>query len=271
MVDVVISKDWYAGLGTQLCAFSTFLDIGVKNVFFYNESPSIEIFKEFKNIFGIPQNILEIKIYNDKDNFTETLYPGDHFKIFSPYYKIKKPEKRKPFIGLCFYNNEIPYPVVENYYGYPDVKFYTLNQYSNIIKLVKNSRYDIISLDSRDISIKEKAEIILEKCDAVIGYEGGVAHLCHMLDTPYIMLPWKNDPEMAPSLHLDTKTYFLENFDEILNWYPSDLQSCIRNLQQDNTNNKYVNGYPISTVLQKEATLTDEEKRFLSQKYLVNA
>ena len=92
-----------------------------------------------------------------------------------------------------------------------------------------------------------------ELCDAIIGYEGGMAHLAHLLKIPSIILPYHHDGKRAlyqpdgqvdidllhatHKLHIDRRTYFLNSSDEIINWSPAQLRQTIDNLHNQQGNN----------------------------------
>jgi hypothetical protein len=178
-------------------------------------------------------------------------------------------EKKKPFIGIASYQSS---EVIEpNDTTYPNCKIYSINQYANLYKFIKISGYDVISLDSRDISIKNKVNLITEFCECVIGYEGGLAHLCHMLNVPYIMFPWHREFVKVDSklVHLDNQTYFLDSFEELLSWSPAKLNQCIEELHAGLTNNELVHNPELilDRLHNGSQEITPNEINFLNKKY----
>lgn len=245
-MNIQLTYHWNKGLGTELCALSTFLHIGVTSIESNNKSFNLR-FDQYKDIFDIQT----IRIVDNTD-ITEPFMPNDFIKLFSPYYKKNRKKISRNYIGISLYSNlneTFDYFSMNSsseYYHYPKCKWYPIEEYSNVVQLIKKAGYDVISLDSKSISIKEKAYLIENLCECVIGYEGGIAHLCHMLDVPYIMFPWriKQSNYLEEILHLDNKTYFLDSIYELLNWKNNErkqLQDIIFNLNSGNGNNRFLN------------------------------
>ena len=262
-MEFTLPADWNRGLGTELSLLSVLIDFDVEQLNI-NQNLNNKNFDAYKRIF----NIQKLKVnYIDPTELTNITTPHDLFKVYSPYYKITRSPKKRPFIGIASYQNS---EVIEpNNSTYPNCKIYSITQYAELYKFIKTSGYDVISLDSRDISVEDKARLISEHCECVIGYEGGVAHLCHMLDVPYIMFPWHADNSIFDSklLHIDNKTYFLDSFNQLLSWSTLDLNQCISELQAGCTNNELV--YNPTLILNRlnGQFITHEEKQFLSKKY----
>lgn len=209
-------------------------------------------------------------IQQDTDKFfapyitTDTLYYNNNTYEVSPYKSTRK------CIGIACYGDVDPASVFDKEYQaynmlpYPKNKQYAIEDYASIFMLAKRAGYDVITLDNTDMPIKEKIFLMNEYCDCVIGYEGGLAHVAHTLKVPYIMLPWHrfvkgsipepdeinfkgeerypfNDARLtyAYAVHLDEKTYFAKNINEVLSWSPDKLHEMIDMLKKDNGNNIY--------------------------------
>jgi len=126
---------------------------------------------------------------------------------------------------------------------YPYLKFIPKNTYNVINDLAMSAGYDTIILDSKEISAEQKVFVLNEMCDFVIGYEGGVAHLAHVLKIPAIIFPWRksDDGSLSESwLHLDKKTYFVKQPDEIYSWTSNHLVNIVENLHNDLGNNQWL-------------------------------
>lgn len=243
---VQISKLWNKGLGTELCALSTFLHLGVNHIQSDNKL-FIQRLKNFKNFFNIQNLIIE-----DTDNITDHIMPSDFFKIFSPYYKKERKNLSRRYIGLSMYSDSFLLfdnkDILNNddHLKYPKYKSYPIEQYAEIFEIIKRAGYDVITFDNKNILTIDKMHLIENFCECVIGYEGGIAHLCHMLNVPYIMLPWRIDinNDIRELLHLDEKTYFLKSINEFLNCKNNEkkyLNDLIYELNQDNGNNIFLN------------------------------
>ena len=264
-MEFTLPKDWRRGLGTELSVLSTLMDFGVEQLNI-NQNLNNKNFDAYKRIF----NIQKLKINHvDPTELTNIVTPHDLFKIYSPYYKIPNVQKKKSFIGISSYqNSEIIEP---DNTTYPNCKIYSITQYAELYKFIKTSGYDVISLDSRDITIEDKAYLISEYCECVIGYEGGIAHLCHMLNVPYIMFPWcrinvKFDSKL---LHIDNKTYFLDSFEQLLEWTREKLNQCIEELHAGLTNNELVHNPALirDRLRTQKHEIMPDEIDFLSKKY----
>jgi hypothetical protein len=135
-------------------------------------------------------------------------YGAYHLKTVCDYFyadRILRDTSPKNYIGLVLYNSTDAFvdkdynfirnddrarPVSEGNalrYDIPQRKFRSLEYYSKFFELARRCGYDVITLDAHE-KLDQKVEFLLKNCAAVIGYEGGIAHLCHMLRIPYIML-----------------------------------------------------------------------------------
>lgn len=201
------------------------------------------------------------KIFSNFDRVSDTvkfLYPyfdvnilnlhGDHVHL--------KPMHKKKFILLTMYrdhNDLINHHVTDK--EWPYVRYATLNEYAFLFKLIKLAGYEIITVDNLNISLQEKIRFMNDNVACVIGYEGGLCHLAHVLKIPCIILPWfnKDDPDPGPGVlknvqkllvhmyHMDKKTYIPENFDEMASWDADKLKKIIESLRYDHGNNWFIN------------------------------
>lgn len=254
-----LDRNWCRGLGTELSVLCTLLDYGVTQLNI-NKDLNNKNFERYKRIFNISDDQLYINHTSILDN---EIYPSDLFKIFSPYYKIPNVKKNKKYIGIAAYHNSVG--ILNPGNDYPNCKFYSIDRYADLYKMLKMYGWEIITLDSRDIILEEKVHLISTFCECVIGYEGGVAHLCHMLDVPYIMLPWKI-PFDSKLLHLDKKTFFLDSFDQLLSWSSDDLDKCISNLHNEISNNELIGNLEDIKSLAQNHPISEKEKNFLKYK-----
>jgi hypothetical protein len=255
---IQIDNHWHKGLGTQLCAVSAFVHAGVKEI----EVSDMAIYNaliENKNLLDLDITITHIT----NEALVNPLFPDDCFKLFSPYYKKPRANyKRKPYIGLAWADSaEHIFDQTDTNLNYPFNKLYPIENNVDIVKLIKRAGYDVVTLDSKDVSRTDKAWIIENLCDCVIGYEGGIAHLSHMLNVPYIMLPWRHGGGLEQLLHLDSTTYFLNSVHELLNWVNNDkhkLYDIINALNEGHGNNKFLSKER-SIVIDENLGLTDDK------------
>jgi len=260
---IQIGNEWHKGLGTQLGALSVFMAAGVDLV----EVSDMVIYNaltEYKKIFNLDS--LSISLTSN-EQLKDTLYPDDCFKLFSPYYKkANANSKRKPYIGLaCYDNADRVFDIHDTDLSYPKNKLYPLESNADIFKIIKRAGYDVVTLDSKESTVAEKAWIIENLCECVIGYEGGIAHLSHMLNVPYIMLPWRKDGGLEQLLHLDNTTYFLNSVHELLNWINDDkhkLNETINALREGQGNNKFLHGQR-GVIIDENMALRDEKGQLI--------
>ena len=258
-MEFTLDRNWRKGLGTELIVLCTLIDYKVSQLNINKELNNTN-FEKYKSIFNIPDTVLRV---NQTTELSNEILPGDIFKVYSPYYKLPDNKKNKKYIGIAAYQDSV---VFENPgLTYPESKYYSIQKYAELYKLLKLFSWEVITLDNKNVSVEEKVDLLLNYCECVIGYEGGIAHLCHMLDVPYIMLPWKI-PFDAKLVHLDEKTFFLDSFDQILSWTKEDLDGCISNLHRGITNNELVNNKQLTAERLINHPVSKEEKAFLSSK-----
>jgi hypothetical protein len=255
---IQIGNHWRKGLGTQLCALSAFVHAGVKEIE-VNDMAIYNALTENKQILNLDITITMIA----NEGLIDPLNPDDCFKLFSPYYKKPRSNgRRKPYIGLaCYDSAEHVFDSTNQDLSYPFNKLYPLENNADIFKIIKRAGYDVVTIDSKDATRAEKAWIVENLCECVIGYEGGIAHLSHMLNVPYIMLPWRHNGGLEQLLHLDNSTYFLNSVHELLNWINNDkhkLNDTINALNQGRGNNKFLRGER-GVVIDENIGLKDNE------------
>jgi len=151
----------------------------------------------------------------------------------------------KPCIALACYQD---YEHLKNYDAtdpnWPNNRYWSLEEYGKLFHLIKDSGYEVVTLDNHAIDLNDKVYCLNEYCDAVIGYEGGLCHLAHTLKIPTIILPWRPYESFlnVDSLHLDRRTHFVRQFDEISNWNRFTLADTILMLKNEVTNNVFYTG-----------------------------
>ena len=214
---------------------------------------------DFKRIFNISDDQLTI-IY--QENSVNDPASNDLMKTFSPYFipdtvtlfgrNRTVGRKNKPCIGLAMHHGSGLGEALE-VKVFPFSKYSTYNTYSGIIKLITDLGYDVITFNSVEVDVEHKVFLLNELCECLIGYEGGTAHLAHMLKVPTIILPWSYwyDGEThwqdgsiwdenrieAHKYHIDRKTYFLKSQEEILSWDSLQLKTMIESLHNNGGNN----------------------------------
>lgn len=208
--------------------------------------------------------------FSDTDKFFAPYITSDVINYKGGKYDVSPHNPTRKYIGIACYGNIEPHEVFDRNYQsynllpYPKNKQYPIEDYAAIFSLAKKAGYDVMTFDNPNMSIGEKIYLMNQYCDCVIGYEGGLAHLAHTLKVPYVMLPWHrfirgniplpdeinhkgeekfpfDDARLtyAYALHLDEKTYFAKNINEVLSWTPDKLHEIINMLKNDNGNNIY--------------------------------
>lgn len=240
-MEIKLHFDWHKGLGTELCAFSTFVNSTV-GMLYVNGSVENHSFNRFKKIFNISDNQLILKSYNETHADDVFVSPIDLFKLYSPYVIKERSDRARKYVGLsCYHSADFMFDCTDMNTGYPNSKLYPIEIYQRLFQVIKSWGYDVITFDSRDTLIEDKADIIYNMCDFVIGYEGGIAHLAHMLDTPTFILPWRVNTVLPELLHLDKKTYFCQSVNEVLKWSRSEVTEKVYQLNRKETNNRFLN------------------------------
>lgn len=239
---MTIDQSWIRGMGTELVTLSVLLDLNINEIYVSHKS-LFHSFLLYKQIFNIDDDSLTVFLKENTTGFS----PNDYFKIHSPYYSISRPEKLRPYIGVVSYTNSTQlFNKSKTSTEFPYNKTYPIEDNIKIFEFIKTLGYDIITIDSIDIDKITKSHLIKDLCECVIGYEGGAAHLCHMLEVPFFMLPWRIKDDPIPReqlLHLDKRTYFLENLDELLSWNKQKFQTVLTDLNDQRGNNYFLSRY----------------------------
>lgn len=240
------------GLGTTISILSLLLDINIPIKLEIDSNytgPAVEL----KKIFQIPDEKLII-VNTDQLNVDNTFIVRDLSKIFSPYFNadsIKLFDKtfdikssRKKCVGITMSHNsfvgDVHDQMITSQRSWPYNRYYTRNEYHEIFDKIVSLGYDIITLNSRT-TVEEKVFILNELCDFVIGYEGGIGHLAHLLKVPCFILPWRynlDGKDLPPeschihALHIDPRTYFLENIEQFTTMHQNDLLKLVESLKE---------------------------------------
>lgn len=274
----------YRAMGTNLGALSLLLH-AADNVELCASHKVADNFFAYKRVFNLENFQVTVEEDISIDD-PDTLILRDSEKFFAPYFKptvISAHGKQYPvdpkdadrrFIGMACYPDTKPEHLfnLSTFYGssplpFPKNRHYAIEHYGLIFNLILAAGFDVMTFDSHGISLEEKAYLLNTHCQAVIGYEGGLSHMAHILNVPYIMLPWhrfspygntvtpdeinyQNSAQVpfhdarhnfTYAMHLDEKTYFLENINEILTWTPEHLHEILYKLRNNNGNNPFLN------------------------------
>ena len=248
------------GLGTAISVLSMLVHTNLKVELTTTHG---SVYVELCNIFNIQNVTVVIGTLQEKHiNLTS----HDWTKIASPYFADNSYAHEqhdlnlgnpRPYIAVVANNGsnayEIEYNIREGDTGgeYPFNRFYSIDLYSKIYRLVHMAGYDIVTFNQPGpaMTLAKKVDL-LKHCSAVIGYEGGIMHLAHVMQIPAIILPWRSLlPTSAQwqqdlltyvvdALHLDKRTYILSSADEIIAWSREKLNAIIQRCTFQHGNNK---------------------------------
>jgi hypothetical protein len=257
MNNPIIYQGREAGLGVIITQLSFLLacDRPVE----YWVSNGNNLAAEIKRIWQIPDDRLSIRIGINPQGIPNI--ESDELCVYVDYFysetlcldqitPIKK--SRKKCVAVCMHHgNGLREDVTVR--GMPYNKFATARQYEILFTLLDCAGYDIITMNSSSMDLKTKVYLLNEMCDCVIGYEGGLHHLAHVLKIPSIILPWKfcdnGDPPIPPGIyfephryHPDRRTWFvMQDADQdILTWSPRQLRDKIDQLYTGSGGNNIV-------------------------------
>jgi hypothetical protein len=216
-------------------------------------SNSDNIVYDLKRIFNISdeQLIIEQGAHGFPDLETDELgtyapyYYSDSLTLFGQSCLIKK--SKKPCVALAMHHGQGLGQHLESK-RMPYNKFATAEQYQNVFTWLTNMGYDVITMNQSSVNLEQKVYLLNELCEFVIGYEGGLQHLAHMLKIPCIVFPWRyndaGDDPVYPGMyyethrfHADRRTWFLQDTNEVLSWGPDNLAQLLDNLHSEQGNN----------------------------------
>lgn len=251
-----LNNDYSVGLGDNLCLLSALANAPNKvNLYTSNDHKTFDKLTQYSRIFRIPKSRLEILETSESGNFPNTGWP---IKLFTPYYRplcvhtngqivnidYKKDKKCIAIAG--FY--ETP-PSGANLTEWPWCKRRDLDYWQRLFSWLKSMDYEVITVDRAGFNLEDKIEILTKYCKAIISYEGGMAHLAHMLRLPCFLIDWKL-PSPSTTLgefhcdfvHRSETVYIVRDDEELFNWDNDKFGRMIVELQNNRTNNKLING-----------------------------
>lgn len=242
------------GLGDNLCLISALanlpppinLRVDERHNTFYKLS-------QYKRIFRIPDAQLKVTKIPFKDgNLNNVGWP---IKLFSDYYRpthvnIKgqtlkvKHANDKPCIAIAC-STDLSGPANE----WPWCRSRSFEFWGQLMAWVKKMGYEVITIDQPYHDLESKIELMVNNCRAIISYEGGMAHLAHMLDLPCFILDW-NLPSPSTTLdrfhcefvHMSKSVYIVRNDGELFSWDKNEFDTRIFALENGEGNNRLMNG-----------------------------
>jgi hypothetical protein len=261
MITVQLDQTFSTGLGAAISTMSLMLhpEKLVTASVPYDRS----IYYELVNTFDIKHLALTKDVFDTSIDLRMTY---DCAKIASPYfnvdvinfenrtYPVNKGQGNKKFIVVPWSNHVDPTLLDNNLNSsltkFPYNRYYNSTYLISILKLIYSAGFDILTLNFHTMSLSEIAYLLNRHCACVIGYEGGIQHLAHLLGIPTIVLPWHNGyagnsfdthaKQRIYLLHLDKRTYIVDNIDEIVGWSAENLTDMIQRLYSNGGNNKFI-------------------------------
>lgn len=251
-----LNNDHSVGLGDNLCLLSqlanipTPVDLYVNNV--YNTFDRLTL---YKRIFRIPDTQLQILSTEHSGDFNNVGWP---IKLFSEYYRPQfvsvngqtvqtrtKSDHNKKFIAIAGYVD----PDVTARNEWPYCRARPQEYWNRVYAWIKSIGYEAVSVDTPFNSLEDKIEILSKYCRAIVSYEGGMAHLSHMLKLPCFLVDWKL-PSTSTDLsdyhcdfvHKTQSVYILRSDEELFSWHEGDFNRAVEKLHNGETNNRLLNG-----------------------------
>jgi len=250
-----LNNEHSVGLGDNLCLISALatmppiIDLRVDDRYdTYNR------LAHYKKIFRIPDS--QLKITRSKFVSGDINNVGWPIKIFSEYYrpayvnvngqslKVKDNNSQKKCIAIAC-STDLAGPANE----WPWCRSRSFEFWGRLMAWVKSMGYEVITVDHSFHSLENKIELMVKNCRAIISYEGGMAHLAHMLDMPCFILDWKLpspstvlDKFHCELVHMTNSVYIVRDDEEIFKWNRDEFSKQIFSLENGVGNNRLANG-----------------------------
>jgi hypothetical protein len=251
-ITVEIDNAHSVGLGDNLCFLSAMAVLPPK-VWLHvsDDNNTYNRLTQYCKIFRIPKSCLEIKQIDHNGSFDNTGWP---IKVFTDYYKTdtvnthgvltKIDTRGKKCVALVTASESDPTGNNE----WPWCRNRPPEYWARIFTLVKSFGYEVITLDHPFFDLETKIEIIAKHCCAVITYEGGMAHLAHMMNVPCFITDWQH-PSPSTNLsvfhvdlvHRSNSVYIMRDDNEIFSWDCTQFDVITEQLRNGQGNNRFVN------------------------------
>lgn len=258
-VNLNLDNTHSVGLGDNLCFLSAVANLPIQvNVYVSNHHNTFNRFIELCNIFQVPKS--SVQFFEREEQQGDCHNTGWPIKLLTDYYKPQHVQvgnqlletnsaKEKRCVALAGFYESPTGP--ENHHAYtqnqwPWCKHRPIEYYAKIFTWLKNMHYDVITVD-RFWSLEHKIETLVKNCCAIISYEGGMAHLAHMLQIPCFLIDWKH-PSPSTRLgtfhcdfvHMTNSVHILRDDNELFNWSFDQFNHRIKELSMGLTNNRFI-------------------------------
>lgn len=249
-----LNNDHSVGLGDNLCLISALANVppGV-DLYVNNDHDTFNRLNLYKRIFRISDSQLTINETDINGDFNNVGWP---IKLFSEYYrsdyvnlkgktyKASTPTEKKCIAVCCSVETNSQTPN-----QWPWVRARHPEYWGKIFAWIKSIGYDVITVDNPYFDLEDKIEMLVRHCKAIISYEGGMAHLAHMLNLPCFIVDW-NHPSPSTTLgklhcdfvHRTDSVHILRTDDELFHWNHDTFNQRISELSAGKTNNTLLDG-----------------------------
>lgn len=241
------------GLGDNLCLLSALanLPVGV-DLHTTNDHNTFNRLTQYKKIFRIPDQLLTIHETDQQGDFNNTGWP---VKFFSKYYRpgvvnvngqtIRlQPGYEKKCIAIAGF-----FDMNGNLSEWPYCRARPIEYWARVFEYIKKMGFDVITVDYPFNNLEDKIELLSKHCRAIISYEGGMAHLAHMLNLPCFIVNWKLpspsttlDQFHCEFVHKTDNVYIFRDDEELFSWDLTTFYRIMNDLVKGKTNNRLVNG-----------------------------
>jgi hypothetical protein len=253
-VKIELNNDHSVGLGDNLCLLSALANVPTPVALYVNNDyDTFDRLQHYRRIFRIPKDQLEIFPMETSGNFANVGWP---VKFFTDYHKplyvnlkhgsIKLDHSKKDCIAIAAQFNNNP---DEPNDIWPWCRGRPISYWARIFAHVKKMGFDVITVDYAQHDLEDKIELLTKHCRAIISYEGGMAHLAHMIKLPCFLVDWQHP---SPStvlgnfhcdfVHKTNSVYILRDDTEFFTWDKNAFSRKIFDLEQGQGNNRLVNG-----------------------------
>jgi hypothetical protein len=265
MVRIDLDNTYSVGLGDNICLLSALANIPDQiDLYVTNNHNTYSKLIHYKKIFNIPDDNLRILLSGVNGTFSNTGWPLNLFKeYYQPDYVnvhnhqvSVKHNKSKHVIAIAGFFENIP---ANGDNKWPWCKQRPLEYWAKIFLWLKSMDYEVVTVDRHFFNLEDKIDLLVNHCSAIISYEGGMAHLSHMLRVPCFLIDWKlPSPSTVLAdfhcefVHKTSNVYIVRNDDELFEWDRTQFDTHINHLKCGKTNNRLVNG-EVDIVLERDS------------------
>jgi hypothetical protein len=253
-ITVELNNEHSVGLGDNLCLLSALANVPPKvRLLVDNKHNTYERLTSYARMFRIPKSQLEIVNEENQENFNNVGWP---VKLFTDYFRPSYVNVKGQTLPLGNYTEKKCIALVTAFdkdpHGnnqWPWCRNRPIEYWARIFMWLKSMNYEVITVDYPFHDLESKVEILAKHCKAMISYEGGMAHLAHMMGLPCFLVNWQL-PSSSTELnqfhcefvHKTNSVYILRDDEELFSWTNDEFNQKVEALAKGKTNNRLVNG-----------------------------